>query len=129
MFFHQKGKGILAADESTGTIAKRFASIGVENSESNRRKYRQMLFQAQDVENYISGVILYEETLHQKNDEGVMFPELLKGKGILTGIKVQATWLLPFYAWCISYHKNKKNELWSTACLQLCPQSRPHIFF
>jgi fructose-bisphosphate aldolase class I len=94
------GKGILAADESTGTIAKRFASIGVENTESNRQKYRQMLFKADGVENYISGVILYEETLHQKSDEGMVFPELLKSKGILTGIKVcRSTLRCSFLLW------------------------------
>jgi len=82
------GRGILAADESTGTIAKRFASIGVENTESNRQKYRQMLFSADGIENYISGVIMFDETIHQKSDAGTTFPEILKAKGILTGIKV-----------------------------------------
>jgi hypothetical protein len=83
------GKGILAADESTGTIAKRFASINTENTEANRQKYRQLLFKTPKLEEYISGVILYEETLYQKTDEGTPFPELLKGMGILTGIKVR----------------------------------------
>ena len=82
------GKGILAADESTGTIAKRFASINTENTEANRQKYRQLLFKTPKIEEYISGVILYEETLYQKTDEGVAFPELLKSKNVLTGIKV-----------------------------------------
>lgn len=83
------GKGILAADESTATIGKRFASIGVENTEDNRRKYRQLLFTADNtVSQYISGVILYEETLGQKTDDGTPFPEVLKKKGIIPGIKV-----------------------------------------
>lgn len=83
------GKGILAADESTATIGKRFANIGLENNEENRRLYRQLLFTADDklAEN-ISGVILYEETLYQKADDGTPFPELLKKKGIIPGIKV-----------------------------------------
>ena len=83
-----KGKGILAADESTGTIGQRFAKIGVENNEENRRKYRQMLFKAPGIEEYISGVILFEETLYQNADDGTPFVELMKSKGILPGIKV-----------------------------------------
>eukprot|EP00127_Corallochytrium_limacisporum_P003763 Clim_evm95s152 gene=Clim_evmTU95s152 len=82
-----RGKGILAADESTGTIGKRFAGINVENNEPNRRNYRQLLFTS-DLGNFISGVIMFEETLYQKTDDGVLFPELLKKKGVLTGIKV-----------------------------------------
>lgn len=83
------GKGILAADESTGTIGKRFQSIGVENVEENRRIYRQLLFNAgKDLPNYISGVILYHETLYQKGDDGKTFAQLLKSKGIIPGIKV-----------------------------------------
>ena len=84
------GKGILAADESTGTIEKRFASIKVENTEPNRRAYRDMLFTTKDVEQYISGVILYDETLRQKSAGGTPFPELLAKRGILPGIKVDA---------------------------------------
>jgi len=84
-----KGKGILAADESTGTIGKRFSSINVENNEENRRKYRQLLFTAdKELANYISGVILYEETLYQKADDGTPFVEVLKKQGIIPGIKV-----------------------------------------
>lgn len=84
-----KGKGILAADESTGTIGKRFSSINVENTEENRRLYRQLLFQADDqISQYISGVILYEETLYQKTDDGTPLVQLLKKKGIIPGIKV-----------------------------------------
>jgi len=81
-------RGVLAADESTGTIAKRFASIGVENTAENRQKYRQMLFQAEGVEKYISGVILYDETLKQCSSDGIPFPQLLSEKGVYAGIKV-----------------------------------------
>nr|BAF51685.1 fructose-bisphosphate aldolase [Dicyema acuticephalum]BAF51686.1 fructose-bisphosphate aldolase [Dicyema acuticephalum] len=83
------GRGILAADESTGTIGKRFSAINCTNNEQNRRLYRQMLFSSGKVlSNYISGVIMYDETFWQKSDEGVSFPEVLRGNGILTGIKV-----------------------------------------
>ncbi len=82
------GKGILAADESTGTIQKRFASIGVENTEENRRAYREMLFTTEGVEEFISGVILFDETIRQSTTDGVPFVELLAKKGILPGIKV-----------------------------------------
>lgn len=84
------GKGILAADESTGTIAKRFSSIGVENNETNRRKYRQLLFTTNSIEENISGVIFYEETLYQSTDDGIPFVEVLKSKGIIPGIKVSS---------------------------------------
>jgi fructose-bisphosphate aldolase class I len=82
------GKGILAADESTGTIEKRLKSIQVENSEDNRRAYRDMLFTAKGLAQYISGVILYDETLRQKGVSGTPFVELLGKEGILPGIKV-----------------------------------------
>ena len=82
------GKGILAADESTGTIGKRFAPIGVENVEENRRKYRELLFTTEGIEQYISGVILYEETLYQSTSDGKNFAQLLTEKGIIPGIKV-----------------------------------------
>lgn len=83
------GKGILAADESTGTIGKRFAPINVENNEENRRQYRQLLFSTdKEYANYISGVILYDETFWQKNDAGVRFVDVLKGLGVIPGIKV-----------------------------------------
>lgn len=81
-------KGILAADESTGTITKRFASIGAESSEELRRSYRGMLFGTASAEAYISGVIMYHETLGQRNDAGQPFPEALAARGILPGIKV-----------------------------------------
>jgi len=82
------GKGILAADESTGTIEKRLKSIQVENTEDNRRAYRDMLFTAKGLGQYISGVILYDETLRQKGVDGTPFVELLEKNGILPGIKV-----------------------------------------
>ena len=83
-----KGKGILAADESTGTIEKRFDSIGVKNTEDNRRGYRNMLFTAPNFGDFISGVILYDETLRQKTKEGVPFPAYLAKAGMIPGIKV-----------------------------------------
>lgn len=82
------GKGILAADESTGTIGKRFAPISVENTEENRRKYRELLFSTPDLGKNISGAILYEETLFQKDSSGKPFPEVLKEAGVVVGIKV-----------------------------------------
>ena len=85
----QKGKGILAADESTPTCKKRFDSINVESTEENRNKYRNMLFTADGIENYISGVIVFDETLRQSTMEGgVPFPDHLTKLGILPGIKV-----------------------------------------
>jgi fructose-bisphosphate aldolase class I len=83
-----EGKGILAADESTPTIKKRFDSIGVESTEELRRVYREMLFTTPEVETYISGVILFDETLRQESDDGVPFPQLLSQRGIIPGIKV-----------------------------------------
>ncbi len=89
-------KGILAADESTPTITKRFDSIGAESTEENRRVYRELLFTTPGVEDYISGVILFDETLRQSTKDGVSFAKLLTGKGILPGIKVDmGTELLP----------------------------------
>jgi fructose-bisphosphate aldolase class I len=84
------GKGILAADESTGSMAKRLEPLGLENTEDNRRKYRQLLFTADKdaMSKYISGVILFHETLYQKADDGTPFVELLKQRGIIPGIKV-----------------------------------------
>src|SRR6201991_3049902 len=83
-----KNKGILAADESTSTIKKRFDSIKLESTEEHRRSYREMLFTAPGAADYISGVILYDETLRQKAKDGTPFPELLTRKGIIPGIKV-----------------------------------------
>jgi fructose-bisphosphate aldolase class I len=82
------GRGILAADESTPTIKKRFDSIGVESTEENRRAYRDLLFTTAEAEKHISGVILYDETIRQKSADGTPFPRLLAAKGILPGIKV-----------------------------------------
>ncbi|OCH97100.1 fructose-bisphosphate aldolase [Legionella jamestowniensis] len=84
----QDGKGILAADESTGTIGKRFESIGIENSEENRRDYRLLLATTADLEQYINGVILFEETFQHKDDKDTPIAELFATKGILPGIKV-----------------------------------------
>lgn len=85
-----KGKGILAADESTGTIEKRFKGIGLENVEEHRRAYRDMLFNTPKLGSYISGVILYDETIRQKGLDGTPFVELLAKNGMLPGIKVDA---------------------------------------
>ena len=85
-----KGKGILAADESTGTIEKRFKSIGLDNAEANRRAYRDMLFNAPKLGQYIAGVILYDETLRQSALDGTPFVAMLNKQGILPGIKVDA---------------------------------------
>jgi fructose-bisphosphate aldolase class I len=81
-------KGILAADESTGTIKKRFDTIGVESTEENRRFYRGFLFSAPGMEDSIGGVILYDETIRQSADDGMPFTELLASKGVVPGIKV-----------------------------------------
>ncbi len=81
-------KGILAADESTGTIKKRFDSIGVESTEENRRFYRQLLFTTAGMEDSIGGVIMYDETLRQATDDGTPFAGLLAAKGVVPGIKV-----------------------------------------
>src|SRR5437764_4085793 len=83
-----EGKGILAADESTGTIKKRFDSIDVESTEDNRRAYRELLFATEGAEEYISGVILYDETIRQSAADGTPFPKLLESKDVIPGIKV-----------------------------------------
>jgi fructose-bisphosphate aldolase class I len=83
-----KNKGILAADESTSTITKRFAGIKLESTEEHRRSYREMLFTAPGAAAWISGVILYDETLRQKTRDGVAFPAYLEKNGIIPGIKV-----------------------------------------
>ena len=82
------GKGILAADESTGTIKKRFDSAGIENTEANRAAYRAMLFRTKDIGKCISGAILYEETLYQKAADGTPMVDILAKSGIIPGIKV-----------------------------------------
>lgn len=84
----QPGKGILAADESTGTIKRRFDAIGVENTEANRIQYRGALFAMPDIGDYISGVILFEETLTQSHENGTSFVDMLESKGVIPGIKV-----------------------------------------
>src|SRR6516162_3929513 len=93
-----KGKGILAADESTSTIKKRFDVIGVESIESNRRDYREMLFRATEaMRNSISGVILYDETIRQKASDGTPLVKLIEAAGSIPGIKVdKGTKPLPF---------------------------------
>ncbi|MGA8049330.1 MAG: class I fructose-bisphosphate aldolase [Burkholderiales bacterium] len=83
-----KGKGILAADESSGTCEKRFKSVGVECNEENRRAYRGLLFGTSGIEQFVSGVILFDETIRQKTGDGVAFPDYLAKKGIVPGIKV-----------------------------------------
>eukprot|EP01083_Nonionella_stella_P053293 141001_1 len=83
-----RGKGILAADESTGTIGKRLAMINVKNEEPNRQRYRQLLFQTPDIGKYICGSILFEETLFQKTTDGVSFVDVLNKAGVIPGIKV-----------------------------------------
>jgi fructose-bisphosphate aldolase class I len=82
------GKGILAADESSGTIKKRFDSIKVESTEDNRRAYRELLFTTAGAEEHISGVILFDETIRQSASDGTSFPKLLADRGIIPGIKV-----------------------------------------
>ena len=83
-----KGKGILAADESTGTMTKRLASVNVESTSKNRLKFRETLFSAEGMKNYIGGVILYDETIKQKSSDGKTIPELIKSFGSIPGIKV-----------------------------------------
>ena len=82
------GKGILAADESVKTATKRLASINVESTEETRRQYRNLILTAPKIEKYICGVILFEETLYQKSNDGILFPKVLSKKGIVPGIKV-----------------------------------------
>ncbi len=84
----QKGKGILAADESSPTIAKRFDAIGVESTEEQRRRYRSLILETPDLGKFISGIILFEETLGQRADDGTPLPELATRQGIVPGIKV-----------------------------------------
>mgnify|MGYP001366929164 FL=1 len=85
------GKGILAADESTGTIGKRFDQINTESTEQTRNAYRDLLFSSRDVQEYISGVIMYDETFHQSSlKDGVLYPKYLASLGIIPGIKVDA---------------------------------------
>merc|ERR1740138_1540194 len=82
------GKGLLACDESTGTVGKRLESIGLENNEDNRRTWRNLLFTTEGIGQYISGAILFEETLYQNDPNGKPFVDVLKANGIIPGIKV-----------------------------------------
>mgnify|MGYP000565754377 FL=1 len=107
-------KGILALDESHGTIQKRFDSLGIEVNEENRRSYRDMLLKTNSLSNYISGAILFDETIRQKTTEGKSFPKYLNEIGIIPGIKVD-TGAKPF-----SCHKNEK----ITEGLDNLPQAR-----
>jgi fructose-bisphosphate aldolase class I len=84
------GKGILAADESSPTIAKRLAAVGLESTEPLRRAYREMLFSTTGLGEFISGVILFDETIRQRAADGTPFPELLRRQGVIPGIKVDA---------------------------------------
>ncbi len=93
-----KQKGVLAADESSPTIKKRFDSISVESTEENRRRYREILFTTDGLEQHVGGVILFDETLRQSTREGVPFAQVLSARGIAPGIKVdKGTKPLPFY--------------------------------
>lgn len=83
-----EGRGILAADESTGTITKRFEAVGIESTEDSRRAYRQLLFTADGVGDFISGAIMYDETIRQSTDDGTPFPQALADNGTIPGIKV-----------------------------------------
>jgi len=83
-----KGKGILAADESTGTMTKRLSGVNVESTSETRLKFRETLFSAESMKNHISGVILYDETLKQKTSSGKSIPDLIKSFGSIPGIKV-----------------------------------------
>ena len=82
------GKGILAADESTGTIKRRFDSINTESTEDSRRDYREMLFRTEGANEFISGVILYDETIRQKSADGTSLVKVLQDQGVIPGIKV-----------------------------------------
>ncbi|MGH8280836.1 MAG: class I fructose-bisphosphate aldolase, partial [Gammaproteobacteria bacterium] len=81
-------RGLLAADESTSTIEKRLKAVSVASSEETRRAYRELLFTTPGMEKYISGVIMYDETIRQKTKTGVPFPEYLQSLGVVPGIKV-----------------------------------------
>ncbi len=86
----EKPKGIFAADESGGSIEKRFEQRGIESTEENRRQYRQLFFTTPEIEKYVNGVILFDETARQKSDGGVQFTDYLMNLGIIPGIKVDS---------------------------------------
>lgn len=104
-YISTRGKGILASDESNSTTGKRLATIGLENTETNRRDWRELLYTAPDLGNYISGAIMFEETLYQSAADGTPFVKILKDQGIFPGIKVD-TGLAPLV--------NTKAETWTT---------------
>lgn len=87
-YIARRGRGILASDESNATTGKRLATVDIENTEDNRRAWRQLLYSAPGLGQYISGAIMFEETLYQKSDKGVQFVDVLKSQGIVPGIKV-----------------------------------------
>jgi fructose-bisphosphate aldolase, class I len=87
-YIAKRGKGILASDESNGTTGKRLATVGLENTEDNRRRWRELLYTAPNLGSYISGAIMFEETLYQKAADGTPFVDILKRQGIVPGIKV-----------------------------------------
>src|SRR5206468_8142005 len=82
------GKGILAADETSPTLTKRFVALGIESTAESRRAYREMLFTPPGVAEFLSGVIMYDETIRQKSSSGLPLPEVLSSRGIIPGIKV-----------------------------------------
>src|SRR5688500_5116222 len=83
-----EGKGILAADESVATLTRRFGAVGIESTEQSRRAYREMLFTTQGASEFISGAILYDETIRQKSSDGTPFAKVLSRQSIVLGIKV-----------------------------------------
>src|SRR5512133_361026 len=84
------GKGLLAADESNKSVGKRLDPLGLESNEENRRRFRELYLSAPGAEQYMSGVILYDETIHQSASDGTPFPTLLENHGMIPGIKVDA---------------------------------------
>src|SRR6516162_872495 len=114
-----EGKGILAADESSGTIKRRLDSINVPSTEENRRAYRELLFTTPGVEAFISGIILYDETIRQQAQNGTPFPALLEQRGILPGIKVDKGRSL-----CRAF-RAKRSPKGSTACVGVWPNTVP----
>src|ERR671913_2357468 len=83
-----EGKGILAADESFGTIEKRFNAVDIDSTEESRRQYREMLFTTEGIGEYLSGVILFDETIRQESSDGTLLPQVLERQGVIPGIKV-----------------------------------------
>ena len=83
-----EGQGILAADESFGTIEKRFNAVGIDSTEESRRDYRELLFTTPGIGEFLSGVILFDETIRQKAKDGTPLPQILTDQGVISGIKV-----------------------------------------